>query len=486
MSISLLGRLRRRLPLQAQMGLGWLKYHMQPRPIWDENEFKNYYEWLEKTQWWTREELEEFQLERLRALVKQAYENAPYYRRVFDERKLKPKDIVTLSDLQKLPLLQKEDLRNNLEDLVPRAIDKSSLRYVTTSGSTGKSLGVYWDKDITLLHERAFEYRQWKWAGYRFGDRTMTLRGSSFPKLDKSGKQPWYEYNPAHNELKLSVYEMTEENLFKYIDLIKKFQPKFIYTAPTSIEIMARFMVRNAITLTMVKAIFCESETLYPVQRKLIESRFGCKIYSGYGMTERAADAVECEQHQGYHVNMEYGIFELIDQDNKVIEGSGLSGRVVGTGLDTFYMPLIRYVTDDVAEYSPTTCSCGRGSPLVQDFKGRLREVIFSKSGYAVAFSAVYAIIHGPTLSKVRELKFVQERKGELIAQIVKAHNFSETEVAQEISEELCEKLDKDEFSVQVTFIDHVPRNIRGKIGLLDQRLPVSAEYLGGDFGNQI
>ncbi len=467
---------RRRLPLKAQMGYGWLKYRFKPHPIWDEEEFIRYYTWLEKTQWWSRAELEAYQLEKLQTLVKHAYENVPYYRQLFDKKKLKPENIITLADLQKLPLLHKDDLRKNSEDFLPCNVDKSRLRYVTTSGSTGKPLGVYWDKSITVLHERAFEYRQWGWAGYRFGDRFVTLKYP--PQTTRGSKKAWQEYNPAHNEIRLSIYDMTEDNLFKYVELIKKFQPKFIYAVPSAIEILARFMKRNALAAPTIKAIFCESETLYAEQRNLIESQFDCKIFSGYGMTERAADAVECELHRGYHVNMEYGIFELLDKDNQVIEKPGMPGRVVGTGLDTFYMPLLRYVTDDIAEYSPITCDCNRQATLVKNFRGRLRELIFSKSGYVVPFSAVYGPLHGPIMMKIREMKFVQEQEGDLIIHIALAPGSSQAEITDEIHKEIYNLLDENEFSVQITFVNHVSRNLRGKIGLLDQKLPVKADYL--------
>jgi phenylacetate-CoA ligase len=275
---------------------------------------------------------------------------------------------------------------------------------------------------------------------------------------------------------------MTEENLFRYVQKIKEFQPKFIYAYPSSVEILARFMKRNAVTITTIKAIICTAETLYPQQKRLIESQFGCRTFGKYAMTERAVEAVECEQHQGYHVNMENGIFELLDRYDEPIKRTGVPGRVAGTGFDTFGMPLIRYVTDDIAEYAPSICSCKRQSTLIQDFKGRLRELVFSKSGYIAPIHPIYG--HGPLFTKIRELKFLQEREGELVAQIAKAPAFSEAEVAKEFLDEFYTKFNKDEFNVKIVFVDRVPRTGRGKLGLLEQRLPIKSEYLDY-FGNE-
>jgi len=469
--------LRRHLPLDAQIGYGKLKYTVKPRPHWGDNDFIRYSAWLDNTQWWSRSKLENFQLENLQALVKHAYENVPYYRRVFDQIKLKPQDIASLDDIQKIPLLRREDISKNLEDMVARNYDRSRLRLITTGGTTGKPLGVYQDKYTVDVNEMVYVIRQWNWAGYELGDRIVTLRGNTILRKSTQGKRAWWDYNPGHNELILSSFEMDDDHLFKYIEIIQKFQPRFIQAYPSSIEIFARFMKRNSICSPSIEAIFCESETLYPEQRKLIESQFGCKIFSGYGMTERAADAVECEQHQGYHVNMEYGILELVDRFNQPIKMPGISGRVVGTGFDTFCMPIIRYVTDDIAEYGPDICKCTRQATLVKNFKGRLRELIFSKSGKIMPLMTCLSL-HGNSFVKLSELKFIQEREGELIVQIAVAPNYSETEVRAELQHELYQKLHPDEFVIKIDVVKHVKRTERGKIGILEQRIPIKAEYM--------
>jgi phenylacetate-CoA ligase len=476
MNESILEGFRRRLPLKAQIVYGWLKYKLKPRPDWDEKEFVSYYRWLNETQWWSRDKHEEYQLEKLRALVKHAYENVPYYRRVFDKLKVRPEDIVTLDDLQKLPLLTKKDVIENLEDLVARNIDRASLVYKTTSGSTGTPLGLYRDKHTAHIHDYALLILQCSWAGYKLGDRMLTMLGSVLAAPGTKGTRGWWDYYPGHNELLLSSYDMTEENLFKYIEKIKEFRPNFIYAYPSSIEILARFMKRNNTSIATVQSIHCTAETLYPQQRILIESQFGCRTFGKYAMTERAVEAVECEHHQGYHVNMENGILELLNRYDEPIKSPSTPGRVVGTGFDTWGMPLIRYVTDDVAEFAVSACTCGRQSTLISDFRGRLRELVISKSGYIAPIQPFYG--HGQLFSKIRELKFLQEREGELVAQIALAPAFSEVEVAKEFLEEFYEKYSKDEFNVKISFVDRVPRTGRGKLGLLEQRLPIKIEYL--------
>jgi phenylacetate-CoA ligase len=85
--------------------------------------------------------------------------------------------------------------------------------------------------------------------------------------------------------------------------------------------------------------------------------------FLGYGMSERVADATECEQHCGYHVSMEYGIFELLDQQNRPVTEPGKSGVVVGTGFHNNVMPLIRYQMFECGTYADEKCACKRSAP---------------------------------------------------------------------------------------------------------------------------
>lgn len=467
-----LASVRKGLPLPVRTGYGSLKRRLFPNPLWSHREFKRYYSWLNETQWWSRSELEALQLEQLKALIKHAYENVPYYRRVFDELRFKPGDIASLDDLQKIPLLTKEDVRNNQEELVAVNVHKRLLKLNSTGGTTGRPLGVYQDAENSYPREAAFRYRQWGWAGYRFADPLMTLRADPIARLEADGTRSWWDYKADDNELTLSSAMMTEAQLSGYVQIIRQFRPKFIQAFPSSLEILAKFIQRKELGSINVSAVFCESEALYPWQREMIQSVFGGEIFLGYGHTERAVDATECERHQGYHVSMEYGILEILGGDGEPITDPGATGMVVGTGFDTYCMPLIRYATDDLALYTDAECTCGRHSAVVSDFTGRVQEFVVAKSGRLLPFTSTFAS-HAPFWSQVREIKFVQDREGELIVNAALAPSASPVEMERQIRQELFRRLDEDELSLTICFVDQVARSHRGKIGLLEQHLPI-------------
>jgi len=466
---------RKKWPLPVQMGYGWLKRKYAPRTFWDDPDFIRSYEWLMQTQWWSKTQLEALQLEKLRALIIHAYENVPYYRCVFDGLHLKPSDFNSLADLRKLPFLTKEDVRNNFEDLIARNISRKRLRYETTGGSTGTPLGIYWDRDTSDVQEAAFMLRQWSWAGYRRGDRVVKLRGAHSDRMSKQG----WEYDTDENTLKLLGLDMNEDIMQIYVEKIGQFRPRFILSYPSLLEILARFMKRNDIVAHGVSAIFCQSETLYSVQRKLIEEQFSSKIFSEYGLTERSADAVECQEHQGYHVSMEYGILELIGKDGPITQ-PGAIGKVVGTGFDTYCMPMIRYETDDLASYATHECDCGRHLTLIENFQGRLREFLVSKKGQLVPFGPLYSTItyESQIWGEVSEIAFIQEKEGELLVKVVPSSSSLSSDLLRGISSNFYKWLDEGEFDVKVSIVDDIRRKGRGKLSLLDQRLPIMLDDL--------
>ena len=118
-------------------------YSAIPSPIRYGKVFRDTYAFLQQSQWWSKEQLEEYQLAQLSKLLQHAYENVLYYHRIFDERGLKPKDIQNFTDLQMLPYLTKEDVRTNFNDLIARNIPKEQMDYGTTGGSTAIPLGLY-------------------------------------------------------------------------------------------------------------------------------------------------------------------------------------------------------------------------------------------------------------------------------------------------------------------------------------------------------
>jgi len=457
------------LPHPVKQGLYYVYGSTSPRFRYGKV-FWQTYNFLQESQWWSREKLEEYQMQQLEKLLRHAYENVPYYRRVFDERGLKLKDIQDFDDLKKLPYLTKEIVRENLPDLMARNYPKSKVRHVTTGGSTGIPLGFYHEKGASEAKERAFIITLWHRVNFKMDDRCVVLRGNV---VHSANKGKFWEYDPLNKNLVLSSYHMTNETFPKYIAKIRESRPDFIQAYPSAITILARFMKKNNIEpFSSVKALLCGSENLYSCQRELLEEVFQCKVYSWYGHSEQAALAGECEKSTYYHIQPEYGIVELINKDGNPATNEDELGEIVASGVSNFVCPFIRYRTGDLAIPSNGKCECGRNYPLLKRVEGRLQEFIVANDGSLIALGPAIFGIHDTEWTKVKQIQFLQEIPGESVIKVVKGSSCSDAETAAYVL-----RLFKARFAgrckLDVKFVDHIPRTKSGKFRFLVQKLPI-------------
>ncbi len=425
------------------------------------------YTLLRESRRWSREEHAAHQARALSRLLDHAYENVPYYRRVFQERGLVPEDIQSPDDLGLLPFLTREDLQTNLPDLKARNYPDSAFEYVTTGGSTGIPVGFYYEKGVSRAREWAFMKTQWDRVGYRFTDRCVVLRGYT---IESARDGVYWKKTLCGRWLLMSSHHMTEETLPAYIDRIKRFKPRFIQAYPSVATILARYMREHGIEpFPTVKAILCGSENLYPWQRDLLTEVFGCRVFSWYGNSEQTVLAGECEESTHYHIFPEYGIVELIGRNGQPVQDPGAMGEVVTTSLINPICPLIRYRTMDVAVRGTDSCTCDRAYPLLERVEGRLQEFIVTKNRRFISMTAVN--MHSDIFDNVAQFQFHQEKEGEALLRIVKKTGYGDRDT-ERILRELDRKFDGD-VDVTIRFVDEIPRTQRGKYQFLTQELPL-------------
>lgn len=411
--------------------------------------FTKYYVWLSKVQWLSKEEIDKIKNERLCKLIKHAYENVPYYKKVFNERKLKPRDIQCEEDLKLLPILKKDDVRKNFKFLIAKNFRKYNPIVEHTGGTTGKPLKFYVDKLSSTIHD-ACVWRYRNWAGYKYKERMVIMRYETFHA--SSEKVPFKIHG---NYLYISSYHLKYNNINEYLKIIEKFKPKAIWAFPSTLYIISTYINNNNLKLNIgLKAIFTSSETLFSYQRKAIEEAFRCRIFDWYGSNEDVVTAAECPQGR-YHVTEE-GILEIVDFKNNVCPPGG-RGKVIGTSLWNYAMPLIRYELGDIASISNGRCACGRGLTLLNSIEGRIDDIIITKDGRFVGrLDEAFHYSFG-----IRESQIIQPEPGKIILRIVKDQNFSDKDL-KVLDCELRKRLGVD-MDITYEFTDEIPRTRSGK-----------------------
>lgn len=410
---------------------------------------------FERNEKLSRTELEEYQREKFLVLIRHAYEHVSYYHDVMDELRLVPSDFKDLKDISKLPVLTRDDVKLHNKRLQADNIPKYKIRHGHTSGTTGSPLGFLWDTTVCVAHHAA-DWRQKRWAGFTFGEPFVSLQGR---QIVPSGinKPPFWIMNHIHNQLLMSSFHLKDEYLGAFINKIQQFKPKGVEGYPSSIYVLARYLKKNNMYCP-VPAVLTSSETLLPLQRELIEERFQCQVYDFYGMAERVVYASECEYHSGKHLNMDYGITEIIDKNGEVMP-EGSFGTIVATGLWNFAMPLIRYKTSDATAITTTKCQCGRDFPLMDQVTTKAEDIVVLADGRMIPSS----ILTHPfkPMDNILKSQIIQNTVNSLDVNIIKNSNYTEHDTLRLI-DGLKERVGSD-MKISVNFVNDLPNDKSGK-----------------------
>ncbi len=342
--------------------------------------FYDYYKECGISQWQTYAELKEAQDKNLRHMISYAYENVPYYHKLFTSLKLLPKDIKTSEDLEKLPVLTKDIIRQNWDDFMPIGLASMKYENHSSGGTTGTPFRyrLSWND---RFFSGAILYRGWGYGGYELGDRMVFLAGASLGVTPKSIiTKKAHEF--SRNLKMLSAFDMGDLEMKQYSDTINSFHPKYIRGYPSALHSFSTWIEENDISISPLKAIFTTSEMLYPNVRKKISSVFQTDVYNNYGLNDGGVTAFECDQHSGLHIDMERSVMEVVNPNNQQLTDD--EGRILATSLFNYAMPFIRYETGDEAVITTDVCSCGRGLPLLQDIRGRSVDVLITPEGKKV------------------------------------------------------------------------------------------------------
>ncbi len=420
---------------------------------------RDYYNELKQSQWLTTEQVKELQEMKLRKLVRHAYQHVPFYRQRFDEAGIKPSDIQTIEDLQKIPLLSKQDVRENLYfDLLSDNHKKEEVLRIQTSGSTGEPFVCFADRHQLEIRWAATQ-RSLEWTGYRFGDKQARLWhqtiGMNFFQIVREKLDAMF-----NRRLFVPAYELSDKNLEKFIDMIVKHQPVLIDGYAESFNFLAHYVKQHGLPGIKPKALMSSAQALPEQSREIIEKAFGCKVFDKYGSREFSGIAYECDAHDGHHVVAESYIVEILKDGRPARPGE--VGEIVITDLSNNCLPFIRYRIGDlaVAMDNTVTCACGRGLPRIGKIEGRVQAIIVGTNGNYVP-GTFFAHLFKDYDYIIRQYQVLQEEVGSMVLKVIKAPGFNE-EAFGEVLKELRKFLGSD-MEINVDFVEHIPMVRTGK-----------------------
>lgn len=395
---------------------------------------------LNRSQWFSRDELLELQHTKLHRLLQNVYQNVPYYRRLFDQVGFKPDDVLTdLASMRKIPVLTKQIIREHFDELLTTDSERrKTMSRLTTGGSTGHPLVFMQDSDFRD-YVTADLHRHLGWAGWELGQYHVYIWGTNFEaisaKTRRAKAMDW-----ALNRFVTNAYVLSEESLGVFAEQVRKRRPRILFGYPSSVFRFAEFVREHRYDDIKFEAIFSSAEVLYPAQREYIDQTFGSKMFNRYATRELACIGCECPAHTGLHVSLENVYIEIL-QDGRPV-GHDQEGDIIVTNLNNYGMPFIRYSVGDIgAWYKEDDCSCGRQSPMIDLVQGRQIDMFRARDGRKV-WGGFASPLFG--LDGVRQFQLVQKSLDLVVARIVKDAELDQS------------RLDEIERTVKVALGDHV------------------------------
>lgn len=340
-----------------------------------------------------RDELRKLQSEKLKAQVRHAYNDVPYYKKKMDVLGVTPDDINGVEDLHKLPFLSKADLRDGYPYGMLGKPLSECVRIQSTSGTTGKRvIAFYTQHDIDLWEDCTA--------------RAITAAGGTKDDV----LQVCYGYglftggagiHGGSHKVGCLTLPMSSGNTERQLQFMEDLGTTILCCTPSYAAYLAESAAEKGILGNLkLKAGIFGAEAWTEEMRREIEAKLGIKAYDIYGLTELSGPGVafECECQDGMHINEDHFIAEIIDPETEEVLPYGQKGELVFTAIDKEAFPVIRYRTKDICVLNPEPCKCGRTHIRMAKPMGRSDDMMIIR-GVNVFPSQIEAVLLNNGLS---------------------------------------------------------------------------------------
>lgn len=389
---------------------------------------------------YSKKELDDYNNKAFMDLFRYAYTYSEFYRQFYKEVGVEINDIRSIKDIEKLPILTKDIVRDNIDKICIG--NKRFMQKVSTSGTTGNALSIYQSYKSVLVHRAYFDkYR--KLCGVKSGDKVASLRGHLDNKTFKLKLH-------IANTLYLSSYQINQTKINDYYKALNDFKPKVIEGYPSSLYNLCCILKENSLKLN-IPICFTSSETLYDFQRTLIEETLNCRIFDWYGCTEHTIAIAEDLNHNGYFELPGYSFNEFKDD------------HIITTSFINKNFPLIRYKVNDKIILKPNYTKARAIDPDISHIEGRAESYIIAKNKTKYSRMMLFRGI-----SNIKLAQIVQRKVGEMDINVVTYEPMKQEE-KQTIINNIEEKFGKGNIDYNINSVEEkdIIYTSRGKFNMV-------------------
>jgi phenylacetate-CoA ligase len=391
-------------------------------------------------------------------LLTHCQKSVPYYRQAIlklgDSFKKDPE-----SYLLNFPILTKDTIRNNFEQLKSEDLAKRQWEFNTSGGSTGEPIKLIQDQDY---FERAIAISRLycKWIGREIGEPEVCLWGSERELFQNSMGWKAFFSNQLTNTTYLNAFRMSPQKMREFVDVLNSKRPKLIVAYAQAIYELAKFAEEERLSVVPQKAIITSAGTLYAFMREKIESIFQCRVFNRYGSREVGDVACERPGFEGLWVAPWGSYVEIVDDDDHPVP-PGVEGNILVTSLINYAMPLIRYKIGDRGVLAAESQSL-KTVQILHKVSGRITDNFKTRTGKIVP-GEYFIHLLGVVLNNedIKKFQIIQKSYDLILLKIVKTDKNSELDTSR-----IVEKINlvmNENYVINVEFVDDIPPVSSGK-----------------------
>ena len=413
---------------------------------------------LNESQYWPYQRLLDYQWERLRALLRSAYDNTTYYREVFEKLGLTPDSFKNPDDISKLPILTREITFERGADLMSRAYEPHEIMKFASGGTTGQQAFLYRDQESFNI-KLALGWRHESWMGRRPCDKMAHIWPAVMDFHATVTRKAKFKDRYLLRQIMYQSGSFNPQAMRTIHEDIIRFRPDYLKAFPSALTGLIDFCSEHDLQLPPVKGIMSTGEVLYDRQRQLFKDAFGASVYDMYGSRETGNTSCECSAHNGRHIAMETSLVEFVDNNRSVDYGQ--TGEILITDLTNFAFPLIRYRINDYGIPQQAKCQCGRTLRLMSSAVGRVQDDIYSTDGSRLSGLAFSVHLLTAFDRPIGQLQVIQKTLTDFLVRIK-----SKPEPTQQTMDFIRSQMRKilgDSINIEIQIVDGIPPEKSGK-----------------------
>jgi phenylacetate-CoA ligase len=403
------------------------------------------------------EELEAKRDWRLRRIVRFAARHVPYYQNLFAERGLDPAEVRTAADLDELPLMDKEMVRQQPERFQAAGLARRGL-HLRTSGTTARPLGVVHDRG-SVLSNVAYTDRERRVVRDMLGSRRHRTLAFGYEQNTGSEVRRYLRRQLVRPPDARRIELPLTTSLDRVAEALNRHRPQVVSGPGSYLDVLFLALHDRRMLVQVPDLVVFHGSAMSDPVIELLQQEYAIPAIGRYNAVEAFKIGFQCGRQPGYHLHVDLTHLRILDRQGRN-QIAGESGEIVISNLVNFGTVLLNYRLGDMGILGTASCPCGRRFPSLVHLDGRMEDMLRTRDGGIIHPRNVWQIFKGRP--QIVQYQLIQHSYSRYEIRMTAAHRRIYNEQAQEILVEMKALLGEESL-IELVYVESFPACPPGK-----------------------